>query len=227
MPTCGRCKATDVSTASVRACYNGQPNPHAVNEEALAAERLRSLVASVPRAEDDNSPMWPASDSQINYLVNILQDERRLPDTYKVLSEDDCRKMERDEVSSQITILKTFPYKNGKAATDSKWSMPEGRYALHVNGEVWFFEVNKPTQGRWKGYTFIKRLIGSPGAYRKLPMQAGERNKYLAKIDADPKAAAILFGKESKTCFRCHSPLTDPDSLARSMGPVCAGKVGW
>lgn len=255
MPTCGRCKKPNVSAGSIRSCYNGEPNAHEVmsdaeetrliqareraddirayaskpdmqNEEAMAAVRLAELARTVPKAEGDNSPMWPASEAQKSYLLD-LQDQRILPAEYVVHTRNAVDKMERDEVSSLITMLKSFPHKDGKQQVRTDYSMPEGRYALEVNGETWFFQVDKPTKGRWAGYTFIKRLIGSPGSYRKLPMTPPERSKYLSKIDVDPKAAAVLFGQKSKTCFRCHSPLTDPDSLARSMGPICAGKVGW
>ena len=208
MPTCGKCKRKNVGIASIRSCYNGDKDAHPT--------------------ETRSEPMWPASDSQINYIVNLLQPNRILPSDYVLLTEDDVKAMERDEVSSKITMLKTFPLKNeGGHGHTVKWTMPEGRYALEVNGEVWFFQIDKPTKGRWDGYTFIKRLIGSPGSYKKIPMAATERDKYLDRIERDPKAAAVLFGQKSRTCFRCHSPLTDPDSLARSMGPVCAGKVGW
>ncbi len=244
MPTCGKCKRPNVSSTSIRACYNGEPAPHALaeepavlfvqpkvatqaDEEALAAVRLAQLTKAVPQGETDDSPLWPASEAQIAYVLDILQPERRLPADYKVKTREDLAKMEKDEVSSTITMLKAFPRKDGKQDSQRDYGMPEGKYALEVNGEVWFFQVDKPTKGRWAGYTFIKRLVGAPGSYRKLPMTPHERNKYLAKIDADPKAAAILFGQKAGRCFRCMSPLTDPDSLARSMGPICAGKVGW
>jgi hypothetical protein len=39
---------------------------------------------------------------------------------------------------------------------------------------------------------------------------------------ADPEQAAIAFGKEFGVCSICSRTLTDPDSIARGIGPICA-----
>lgn len=44
---------------------------------------------------------------------------------------------------------------------------------------------------------------------------------------ADPKEAALKFGKETGTCAICGAELTNPESIARSIGPICLGKFGW
>lgn len=38
----------------------------------------------------------------------------------------------------------------------------------------------------------------------------------------DPRAAARAYALRSLRCFRCHKPLTRPDSIARAMGSRCA-----
>lgn len=226
---CGKCKSDGVTVDHVRACYQGKQVAVATmsktDEETLAARALRNLSGEV--AKEGNAPMWPASDKQMDYVLDVLQKDRRLPVEYQVRTRDDLERLERDEVSSLITMLKSFPLKNVEGKV-TEWTMPAGRYALHWEKDGWsFYQVNKPITGRWKGYTFIVRLIGAPGDYRQVQMGRRDREEALAAIQEDPKAAAVDFGRETKTCFRCHSPLTDPDSIARSMGPICAGKVGW
>jgi hypothetical protein len=168
------------------------------------------------------------------------------------------KKLERDEVSGIINLLKSFSRKVASNGGQREWKMPAGRYALltteHrpvlglqveknadgsiVNADIstgymhteWrFFEVSKPDKGRWTGYTFIKRLIGAPGQYRKVEVAGGPqgRNEVLAKIEADPQKAMIDYGLQSKVCGKCSSPLSDPESLARGIGPICARKLGW
>jgi hypothetical protein len=44
----------------------------------------------------------------------------------------------------------------------------------------------------------------------------------LLKIEADPEAAAVLHGKASGRCAVCSRDLTDPESIERGIGPVCA-----
>jgi hypothetical protein len=45
-------------------------------------------------------------------------------------------------------------------------------------------------------------------------------------IAGDPLAAAALFGHEYKRCGVCGRGLTNDDSRARGIGPVCAGNLG-
>lgn len=45
--------------------------------------------------------------------------------------------------------------------------------------------------------------------------------RHLAKNEMPPQAELWHEG----TCGRCSRPLTDPDSIARGLGPECAGKV--
>ncbi len=212
MPKCGNCHQSHATVADIKACYAG--------------------VA----VQDDGSkePYWPASDKQVRYALG-LQEERNLPEDYKVKSDADFHAMERDEVSAVINLLKTFTRKDGAATERKQWTMPEGRYALRIarggpqeNDHVWcFYQVDKPTEGRWTGYTFIKRLIGSPGTYRKENMAPAERNKVLDLIENDPNKAMTDYGLQSGVCGKCGSPLTNPESLARGIGPICLGKMGW
>jgi hypothetical protein len=176
------------------------------------------------------SPMWPASQKQIEYVLN-LQADRMLPDDYKVKDVIDLERMERDEVSSLINLLKTFTRRDSGSHI-KPFKMPAGRYALQgssaESASEWrFYEVTKPTEGRWSGYTFIKRLIGAPGAYRKIDIAMHERMKLLDRIEADPKQAMVDYGLQSGVCGKCHSPLSDPVSLERGIGPICFGKLGW
>jgi hypothetical protein len=47
------------------------------------------------------------------------------------------------------------------------------------------------------------------------------------KAAADPLAAAIAYGKQFGECAICARELTDPVSIERGIGPICAGKFGW
>lgn len=189
-------------------------------------------VADVRRCHGVEQPTpWPASEKQIAYVVG-LQKERDLPDEYVVVGEDALKRLDRAEVSSLINELKVLPYKDpkgkGAATTNPHTGIPAGHYALfnEEQGKWLFFEV---TQGkaRWDGYTFIKRLIGSPGDYQKVAMAPALRMETLSWIAKDAQKAATDYGLQSGRCGLCRSPLTDPESLARGIGPVCAKKHGW
>ena len=175
---------------------------------------------------------WPPSDKQIAYVIG-LQEQRDLPDEYELLTEEAMKRMDRAQVSRAIEELKALPYKapKGRSAPPDKTkaqAIPPGYYALqNPEDGIWlFFEINQG-KGRWDGYTFIKRLIGAPGQYNKVAVPAETRNGLIARIADDPKKAAVDYGLNSGHCGLCHSPLSDPESLARGLGPVCAKKHGW
>lgn len=44
---------------------------------------------------------------------------------------------------------------------------------------------------------------------------------------ADPKAAAVAYGKQTGSCSCCGRKLTDPVSIENGIGPICADNYGW
>lgn len=207
---CGKCQGYHETISGVKACYAGE------------------TVAKVeqPLVKSD----WPPSEAQIKYVLG-LQRERELPDEYEVMNADALAALDKAQVSRMIQELKVLPYKQPKGTDHAiKWEVIiEGRYALHWEDEGWFFyEVTKgKANTRWDGYTFIRRLIGAPGAYKKINMKASDRDEAFAAIEENPKQAMLDYGLHSGVCGRCSSPLSDPESLARGIGPKCASKMGW
>lgn len=49
----------------------------------------------------------------------------------------------------------------------------------------------------------------------------------IARICRDPLAHAIAHGRETGQCAICGQTLTDPASLSRGIGPICARTFGW
>jgi hypothetical protein len=48
----------------------------------------------------------------------------------------------------------------------------------------------------------------------------------LKEFEADPLGAAMKYGKLAGRCCSCGRDLTDPESIERGIGPVCATKFG-
>lgn len=46
-------------------------------------------------------------------------------------------------------------------------------------------------------------------------------------VAANPEAAAVAYGKQTGSCSCCGRELTDPVSVERGIGPICAQKWGW
>lgn len=101
--------------------------------------------------------------------------------------------------------------------------VPAGRYAVEGDdGELRFYRVDRPTEGRWAGYTFV-RVQASDDLHR-LPSRATEAG-VLRKIAEDVRGAAIRYGREIGCCSRCGRTLTNNISRELGIGPVCGGRV--
>jgi hypothetical protein len=96
--------------------------------------------------------------------------------------------------------------------------VPEGRYAVELDGVLKFYKVDKPTEGRWAGRTFVK-VQASDTEY---PVRAAEsRRKVLETIAVDPRGALQRYGRELGHCGVCGRTLTDQESRAIGIGPIC------
>jgi len=103
---------------------------------------------------------------------------------------------------------------------------PAGRYAIeNAEGELRFYQVDKPTEGRWAGRTFVK-VQASDNLH---PIRGQAAEAIIAKIALNPLEASKAYGRVIKSCGRCGRTLTDTapgGSIEQGIGPICAEK-GW
>lgn len=103
-------------------------------------------------------------------------------------------------------------------------SIPAGKYALPAkvqSEEVYFFEIRKVGQGHR-----IFKLVGAPGNFKSHTMNIKWQERALTLISLDVTLAMTFFGKTTRTCGACESPLTHARSRACGLGPKCAPKFG-
>lgn len=116
-------------------------------------------------------------------------------------------------LTGEQTSLTTAPH-------DGKF-VPAGRYAIEADGVIKFYAVDRPTEGKWAGYTFVK-VQASDDLF---PVKGQAAKAVLAAIAVDPKAALVRYGHAIGKCGLCGRTLTDEESRAAGIGPVCARKV--
>lgn len=99
---------------------------------------------------------------------------------------------------------------------------PAGRYAVKMSdGRLHFFHV-QAGKNRWEGYTFLKEQAGDD----LHPVKSiGRRNEVYNLIAVAPEEAMLAYGRELGECGHCGRTLTDEDSRAAGIGPVCRNKV--
>jgi hypothetical protein len=126
----------------------------------------------------------------------------------------------RDGTASQaITDLFALPRVTATVATDTP-DVPAGRYAVEHEGTLKFYKVDRPTEGRWAGYTFVK--VQASDDWHRVSRETAAY--VLATVAVDPREASARYGQEIGSCGVCGRTLTDEDSRAAGIGPVCAEK---
>jgi hypothetical protein len=113
--------------------------------------------------------------------------------------------------------------------SDPLTKVAAGRYAVNgQDGTVDFYQIDRPTQGKWAGYTFVKLLVGSVGDFSETAVRGAAARTVAQKIlDAGMEESARLFGQKTRHCGHCSSPLTNPQSRAAGYGDTCASKHGY
>ena len=72
---------------------------------------------------------------------------------------------------------------------------------------------------------YLGKLVGTTfHPMRNAPASVGDA---LRAIAADPKEAAVRWGRKTGRCSCCGRELTDPTSVAMGIGPICAEKWGF
>lgn len=72
---------------------------------------------------------------------------------------------------------------------------------------------------------YLGKLVGTTfHPVRSAPASVGAA---LQAIAQDPKEAAVRWGRKTGTCSCCGRELTDPNSVALGIGPICAQKWGF
>lgn len=223
MPTatsirCGNCGNSHGSVNAVKACYNEADK---TSQPTFAQQRAQATK------QDEG-----ATDKQVAFLRTLLAErDHGYPDPDLVLT---TLAKNKRVASAAITLLldcgkvaqpTTAATASNGTAVDT--DVPEGYYAVTSatgNNDLDFYVVQRPTEGRWAGYVFVKTIIGGHPEYA---IKGAKRDEVLARIaSAGWHEAALLYGQEIGRCGKCNRTLTDETSRAYGIGPVCR-EAGW
>lgn len=180
-----------------------------------------TVVDGLPLSIDQyDTPTW----AQMRFLATLLSDRdyaaHKYADRIGEIARAEGKPVTFAGVSTLITELKTCPSAEAANTID----VPAGRYAVeNADGDLRFYKVDTPTEGRWAGHVFVD-VQASDDEY---PVRGAARSVVLAKIADDPAEASARYGREIGRCGICNRTLTDEESRARGIGPVCAKNNGW
>jgi Family of unknown function (DUF6011) len=83
------------------------------------------------------------------------------------------------------------------------------------------------------GYLYVKAngeyagKISPAGEFSADRHATAEQCDDIVRVARDPLAAAVKHGHETGLCAICSRPLSDPESVTRGIGPICAKRFGW
>jgi hypothetical protein len=122
-------------------------------------------------------------------------------------------------VRDLISLLDSIDRRERERVAAAAAVVPAGRYAVPTNaGHLAFYEV---WVARSNGYRGVSLQVSDD--FR--PLSRSASRGVLAKIaEIGALECAMAYGKEIGECGRCGRTLTNPDSIDRGIGPVCAGK---
>jgi hypothetical protein len=167
----------------------------------------------------------PASESQLEFIHDLSQKHEMSDEQAEFIARVHLggRKLTKGEASRIIDGLKACP----KKQVSRDWpDVPAGRYAVvdPMDDVLKFYHVDKPTEGKWAGYTFLNVRASD----ERYPIKNTEHKKsIMTEISKNPAEASMRYGRELGKCGICGRTLTDEQSRARGIGPICAAKEGW
>src|SRR5688572_7721485 len=117
-------------------------------------------------------------------------------------AKDDFAELERQQerAAYEAKMRRDEALENGGPWPSKKLEVVAGRYAVEHDGVLKFYKVDKPTEGRWAGYTFVE-VQASDETYPVRNRNA--REEILALIAVDPQAAMVRYGMELGHCGHC------------------------
>lgn len=89
---------------------------------------------------------------------------------------------------------------------------------------LWITSQSEKEEGRYGLQPKYLGKVTRTGMDSRLPADV---QSVLTQAATDPLTAAIRYGQVSGECSCCGRELTDPQSIERGIGPICAAKYGW
>lgn len=221
---CGSCKGNHENVADVRNCYAGQRAQESVAQQAdwtrknysadWHAERGLSRDPFATKAERRQASVdirQLPTDNQIKYIKDLRSQKGLDPLAFSGT---------RQQASREIDRLKGLPAVDKPVQTrQGHPAVEDGRYAVEHDGVVKFYKIHN-------GYRKVFVEVYASDA--RYPVTSWESRKLILKaIAKDPQEAMLRFGREIGSCGHCGRTLTDEESRAYGVGPICRGKLGW
>ena len=253
---CAACAGTGM-WRGIRKCFacNGKgkktfktsPETRANAKLGHANRRLNKLAEFVKEFPEiiawmDNSPKFPFAVSlkeNLNKWGSLTDGQiaaaRKCIAKLEAMKANHAAKRENAPTVNTTKLEDAFAKANASAARPGQigvWVRPISMTSGEKPNQV-HLKFSNGTRD-WAGMIFVKNAVTDNKVGH---IKAGKFVRKFSCTDAeetavvdccnDPEKAAIAFGKAFGACAICHRTLTNDESIARGIGPICAEKFGW
>lgn len=152
--------------------------------------------------------------------------EGQLAAVRKCIVRDDERKTEQAKRTAAAPALSVDAIETAFQAAKAagiKW--PKLRLDSFVFSPAGANSANAGAVYIKQGETYLGKVLGGK-LIASRDCDTETRDRIIAAA-TDPQAAAIAYGKKFGKCAICARELSDPESVERGIGPICAGRFGW
>lgn len=196
------------------------------------------------------TPDVPATERQISFLTNLMQQwadlKERIGEPVDAAAIDERKSYyanhaSKSEASKAISAtleavdqlkerLRKLDIRTDAASPIAGLPSPEvvpaGCYALDTENpnsinRVAFYQVDRPTKGKWAGFAFVKLQVADD--LQRMSQKSGLAilNRI---VEVGAAEASARYGRELGICGVCGRTLTNDESRAAGIGPVCKNK---
>lgn len=194
-----------------------RPTPSTTKPVSAATDRQEAFLATL---------LSERSGSAVEAIRQAITSARADGSWSKAMASSTIDRVMKLPKSTETTVRTPRP---GNFSHEALAALPEGRYFVAET----FVRVDHPTEGRWANFVFVKALdhpdasgvrfaIANPATGQA--RVDDDKRSLLEALLADPKAAAIEYGHRTGSCCVCGRTLTNPESVAAGIGPICAGR---
>lgn len=185
-------------------------------------------------ARTATQPLRPRTENQLDFLVDLVKQigaydvERGRELWFELRRQDESGQLTFAQASDTIAALETerterrrsqqAEFRQDRALRLKLPDVPDGRYAVdNKDGATAFYRVRVSKSG------YVTVSVMASDEEHELPFAVAR--SVLQKIEADGvREAMARYGLEIGECGACGRALTDAESRAIGIGPVCRNK---
>jgi hypothetical protein len=143
----------------------------------------------------------------------------------RMIAKREASKQAAVERVANAPVVDTAPIEAAFAKASSILKKPKLRMAGFTISRA---KPNSPNAGALyvkTGDQYLGKIMN--GKFLSVRECTSEQEAKVLEIARDPKGAAIAYGRLMGNCACCGRQLTDANSVAMGIGPVCAENFGW